>query len=273
MKAWFSIVSCLLAGVLGMSEARADKLPVPADSPTLAAIVARGELRVGLEAGYMPFEMRDRTGEIIGFDVDMAKLMARELGVKVHLVNTQWDGIIPALLTEKFDILMSGMTITAERAEQVQFSDPYIIIGQSLLINPKLKDQIHSYQDLDDSKWRIATKLGTSGELAAAKFMPKATIHKFETEADAVMDVRSGRSDAFVYDFPYNAVYVAQNPGQVIHLPTPFTHEPLGFGMRKDDPAMVGWVNQFLARAKADGAYQALYGKWFERSAWLKLLN
>src|SRR3546814_3295150 len=94
----------------------------------------RSELRVGVEAGYMPFEMRDRKGKIIGFDVDLARLMARYMGVRLTLVNTQWDGIIPALMTDKFDIMMGGMTITPERNLQVNFADPYIVIGHTVLI-------------------------------------------------------------------------------------------------------------------------------------------
>ena len=81
----------------------------------LDEIQKRGTLRVGLEPGYMPFELTSKKGEIIGFDVDMAKRMAKAMGVKLELVSTAWDGIIPALLTDKFDIIMSGMTLTQER--------------------------------------------------------------------------------------------------------------------------------------------------------------
>src|SRR5258706_7508683 len=104
------------------------------EKSTLNQVLRRGELRVGTEAGYMPFEMRDKQGNIIGFDIDLAKKMASVLKVKVTFVNTQWDGIIPALLTDKFDILMGGMTITAERNVQVNFSKPYVVIGQPGLL-------------------------------------------------------------------------------------------------------------------------------------------
>ncbi|WP_428313369.1 transporter substrate-binding domain-containing protein [Hydrocarboniphaga sp.] len=239
----------------------------------LKQIRARGELKVGLEAGYMPFEMRDKRGGIIGFDVDMAKLMARKLGVKLTLVNTQWDGIIPALLTSKFDVLMSGMTITEERAKQVDFSDPYIVIGQSILIQPKLAATVKSVADLNDPKYIVVTKLGTTGDVAASEFLPHATIQKFETEAEAILQVRGGRASAFVYDLPYNAVYAARNPGQLVLLPKPFTREELGWAIRKGDPEWRAWLNEFLAGAHADKAYDALYGKWFERTAWLRLVN
>src|SRR5258706_1429994 len=140
-----------------------------AESPTLDAIKQRGELRVGLEAGYMPFEMLDKGGEIIGFDIDLAHHMARKLGVKLNVVNQGWDGIIPALLTGKFDVTLGGMTITAERARKVEFCDPYITIGQTVLLNHKLAGRIKSVGDLDRPEFTVLTKLGTTGDIAARK--------------------------------------------------------------------------------------------------------
>jgi polar amino acid transport system substrate-binding protein len=240
------------------------------ESSALNQVIKRGELRVGLEAGYMPFEMRDKKGDIIGFDVDLARVMAKYMGVKLTLVNTQWDGIIPALLTDKFDLLMGGMTITPERNLQVNFCDPYVVIGQSVLLAQKNKDVITSYEQLNDAKYTIATKLGTTGDLAAHRFMPKAKIRQYETEAEGALEARNGRADAFVYDLPYNVVYSAQYPGALIHLATPFTREPLGWAVRKGDPDFINWLNNFLRVIKDDGTYDALYGKWFEKTVWLQ---
>ena len=100
---------------------------------TLDEIQKRGKLRVGMEPGYMPFELKNQKGEIIGFDVDMANRMAKAMGVELELVDTAWDGIIPALLTGKFDVIMSGMTLTQERNMSINFAPPYIVIGQSIL--------------------------------------------------------------------------------------------------------------------------------------------
>ena len=104
---------------------------------TLNKILQRGVLRVGMEPGYMPFEMKDKKGNIIGFDVDIAKAMAKAMGVKLELVPTAWDGIIAALLTDKFDILMSGMTVTQERNLKINFANPYISVGQTIIAAEK----------------------------------------------------------------------------------------------------------------------------------------
>ena len=133
---------------------------------TLTEIQKRGKLRVGMEPGYMPFELTNKKGEIIGFDVDMAKRMAKAMKVELELVSTAWDGIIPALLTDKFDILMSGMTLTQERNLTVNFAEPYILIGQTILLKKELAGEVKSYKDLNNAKYHVASKLGTTGEQA-----------------------------------------------------------------------------------------------------------
>lgn len=241
----------------------------PSDSPTLQQVQARGELRVGLEVGYMPFEMVDKSGEVIGFDIDLARLMARKLGVKLKIVNQGWDGIIPALLTGKFDVTLGGMTITPERAKRVDFSDPYLTIGQTVLLRRKLAGTITRHEQLNDPKYRVLSKLGTTGEIAMRKHFPKAQLRTFEHQSEAAVEVRNGRADAFVYDLPFNLVMASQFPQALVHLDQPFTHEDLGWAIRKGDPALRAWLNEFLAGLKQDGTYPALYKKWFESSAWL----
>ena len=243
------------------------------DDSTLNAILKRGELRVWLETGYMPFEMRTKSGDVIGFDVDIAKQMARAMGVELTIVNTAWDGIIPALLTNKFDILMSGMTITPERNLQVNFTDPYLVIGQSVLIRSALEGTIKSYRDLNSDDYTIVTKLGTTGEIAARRYLSRAKILTFESESEAALEVRNNRADAFVYDFPYNAIFVGQNPDGIAHLDEPFTYEPLGWAVRKGDPDFINWLNNFLNQIRGDGTYDALYKRWFESTRWMKDVN
>jgi polar amino acid transport system substrate-binding protein len=268
---FFGKAAVVLLSLLALNARASD--PSVWEQSTLNEIIKRGELRVGLETGYVPFEMRDKRGNIIGFDIDLAKKMASVLKVKVTFVNTQWDGIIPALLTDKFDILMSGMTITSERNVQVNFAQPYIVIGQTILLAKKDADKVKSYKDLNDPKYIIATKLGTTGEIATRRYLPRATIRTFETEADGALEVRNGQADAFIYDLPFNAVYIAQYSGELIHLKEPFTKEPLGWAVRKGDPDFLNWLDNFLAEIHNDGTYDVLYQRWFEGSDWLKNLN
>ncbi len=238
---------------------------------TLEQILQRGELRVGFEAGYMPFEMTDKNGNFVGFDIDIAKEMAQALGVKFVPVNTAWDGIIPSLITEKFDIIMSGMTVTQERNLKINFADPNIVVGQTILINKKHKGAIKSYKDLNDPKYTVTSKLGTTGEQAVKRVIPKATYKSFETEPEAALEVVNGKADAFVYDLPYCVVFMAQQgAGKLVFLDTPFTYEPLAWAVRKGDPDFINWLNNFLKQIKNDGRYDKVYDKWIKNTDWIK---
>lgn len=236
---------------------------------TLEEILRRGELRVGFEAGYLPFEMTDKKGNFVGFDIDMAKEMAKAMGVKFVPVNTAWDGIIPALLTKKFDIIMSGMTITQERNLKINFCDPYIVVGQTILLNKKHEGAVKSYKDLNDPKYIVTSKLGTTGEQAVKRMIPKATYKSFETETEAALEVVNGKADAYVYDQPNCVVFMAeQGKDKLVFLDEPFTYEPLAWAVRKGDPDFINWLNNFLRQYKNDGRYEVLYNKWIKSTDW-----
>jgi polar amino acid transport system substrate-binding protein len=238
---------------------------------TLNEIVQRGELRVGLEPGYMPFEMKDKKGNIIGFDVDMAKEMAKSMGVKLKLIPTAWDGIIAGLITGKYDIIMSGMTVTQERNLKINFANPYVSVGQTMVVSKKIDAMTKNWKDIDDPKYTIATKLGVTGEIATRKMFKKAKIRTFETEADAAQEVLNGNADALVYDKPYNVLFIAQKGGSnIVHWDNDLTYEPLGWAVRKGDPDMLNWLNNFLNQMKGDGRYDDIYNKWLVDSDWLK---
>ena len=238
---------------------------------TLNDIIKRGELRVGFEAGYLPFEMADKQGNFIGFDIDMAKEMAKAMGVKFVPVNTAWDGIIPALVTKKFDIIISGMTITQERNLKINFADPYIIVGQTILLNKKHEGVVKSYKDLNDPKYTVTSKLGTTGEQAIKRMIPRANYKSFEVESEAALEVLTGKADATIYDLPFCATFMAQQgKGNLIFLDEPFTYEPLAWAVRKGDPDFLNWLDNFLRQIKNDGRYDRIYNKWIKSTEWIK---
>lgn len=241
---------------------------------TLNKVLQRGELRIGTDAGYMPFIMKDKKGRYIGFEVDLAKRMAKEMGVKLKIVNIPFDGIIGGLLSDKFDMIISGMTITQTRNLKVNFSDPYLVIGQSILVTKETKKQIKTFKDLDRENFIIATKTGVTGELVARKLFKKAKIITFDTESDAVNEVSSGKANAFIYDQPYNVLYMAKKQNsQLVHLDKPVTYEPLGIAIKKGDPDMLNWLNAFIRQIQGDklvGFYDKIYKKWFIETNWIK---
>ncbi|MBD3307408.1 transporter substrate-binding domain-containing protein [candidate division KSB3 bacterium] len=269
-KRVISGIVCVVMCLMLIPMAVADDIEL-AKKSTLEEILKRGELLVGLEAGYLPFEMADKKGDIVGFDIDVAKEMAKAIGVKLTLVNTAWDGIIPALLTKKFDIIISGMTITQERNLKVNFADPYIVIGQTILLNKRNEGKVQSYKDLNDPQYVVTSKLGTTGEQAIQRYMPKATYRSFEDSAQAALEVLNGNADAMVYDFPFCVSFMArQGEGNLIFLDEAFTYEPLAWAIRKGDPDFMNWLNNFLRQLKNDGRYDRIYNKWIKSTDWIE---
>ena len=264
---WLALTAAMVFAFAGVAAGADIEL---AKKSTVEDILKRGELRVGFEAGYVPFEMTDKNGRFVGFDIDMAKEMAKAMGVKFVPVNTAWDGIIPALLSNKFDIIMSGMTVTQERNLKVNFADPYIIVGQTILLNKKHEGTVGSYRDLNDAKYTVTSKLGTTGEQAVKRHIPKAEYKSFETETEAFLEVLNGKADAYVYDLP-NCVYLyaQQGEGKVVFLDEPFPYEPLAWAVNKGDPDLLNWLDNFLRQVKNDGRYERIYNKWIKGTDWM----
>ena len=292
----FKIIFAILLSWLGLGQWNAPALAADVElskDSTLEGIVRRGELRIGLEVGFMPFEMIDkRSGvrqkeirhggfrrkgrqlSLIGFDIDMGIEMAKALGVKPVFVDTLWPSIIPALNLGRFDIIFGGMSVTESRKQKVDFADPFMTVGQTVLLNAKHKKAVTSYKDLNDPKFVVVSKPGTTGEEAVKNMIPKATYETVDTEIDGGMRVLEGTADAFVYDFPFNAVFSAMHPSdQLIFLDTPFTKEPIAWAIRKNDPDFLKWLNNFLKEIKQDGRFEKMYDKWFENTDWFKYVR
>jgi len=236
------VMILMVVGLWGIPALAAD-VAFSKDS-TLAGIIQRGELRIGLEAGFMPFEMIDtRSGlrqkeirhgglrqrggrqlSLMGFDIDIGIEMANALGVKPVFVDTLWTSIIPALKLGRFDIIFGGMSVTEARQTQVDFADPFMTVGQTVLLNARHEKAVKSYKDLDDSMYTVVSKPGTTGEAAVLKMIPRATYMPVNTEMDGATRVLEGKADAFVYDLPFNAVFKAMHSSEsLIFLDEPFT--------------------------------------------------
>jgi len=269
----FGLAVFLFAGIFFSTTAMGADIEL-AKKSHVEKILQRGELRVGFESGYVPFEMTDKKGNFIGFDMDFGRRLAKSMGVKFVPVNTAWDGIIPALMTDKFDIIMGGMTITQERNLKILFADPYIVVGQSILLNKKHEGKVLSYKDLNDPKFILTSRMGTTGEQAIKRLIPKATYKGFESEAEAGLEVINGKADALVYDLPFcGFLYGSQGRGKTVFLNEPFTYEPLAWAINKGDPDFLNYLNNFLRQSKGDGFYEKVYDKWIIGSDWKKELQ
>lgn len=274
---WLSLIALLgLAILLPACSSQAPEVKNPQTDafPTIRRIQEAKKLRVGTGAGYFPFEMIDKQGKMVGFDMDMAQAMADAMKVELEVVDFKdFDAIIPALGAGQIDMIVAGMTITPERALAVNFSRPYFTSGQAVLVNMKHKGTVKSYADLDKADIVIVTEQGTTGDIAAQRTFKTATIRPMKGGNEATLDVCNGNSDAFVYDQSLIAVQSQLHKECVYGLLEPFTSEKYGIPVRAGEADLLQWTNTFLDTYVDSDAYKASYSRWFEEGEWLKEVN
>jgi polar amino acid transport system substrate-binding protein len=235
---------------------------------TVEKIVRSGVLRVGMDI-YLPWAMKDKNGKLIGFEIDVATRLAEDMGVKVEFVPTTWSGIIPALLTGKFDVIIGGMGITAKRALQVNFTNPYEYSGMSIVAHREKAAGFDSLESFNSPDVEIAVKLGTTAAAAAKKYLPKATLRMFDSEPQAYQELRNGKVHAVVGSAPRPA-FEAVDYSETLFLPIEgtFTREPIGFALRKGDPDTLTFFNSWITIATTEGWLEERHAYWFGTKDW-----
>ena len=236
-------------------------------------IMKRGVLKVGMST-FVPWAMKDKTGKLIGFEIDVATQLAADMGVKIEFIPTKWAGIIPALLTGKFDVIIGGMSIRPDRNLKVNFSIPYDYAGQSLAANKKLAAGFSRLEDFNRSDVVIAARLGSTAADAANKFMPNAQKKFFDDEAQVIQEVVNGRAHAAVASAPLPAFQAIKYPDQLfMPIPGTFTKEPIGFAVRKGDFDTLNYFNNWIRFVEAKGLLAERKHYWFETKDWEGMLK
>jgi len=214
---------------------------------------------VGTNAEYPPFESVDDSGNIIGFDPDLMAAIAEAAGFEVEYVNTRWDGIFVALASGEFDAVISAATITEERAQTVDFSDPYFNAGQMVAV--KMGSDIMGPEDLGGK--RVGVQLGTTGDIWSSE-NTDAEVVRYDEITLAFQALAQGDVDAVVNDGPTSAEIIRANPEMGVTLVgEPFTDELYGVAVNKDLPDVLAAINEGLAAVRASGQYDEIYDKWF----------
>jgi polar amino acid transport system substrate-binding protein len=236
-------------------------------------VIKRGILRVGMST-FVPWAMKDKTGKLIGFEIDVASRLAEDMGVKVEFVPTKWAGIIPALLTGKFDAIIGGMSVRPDRNLKVNFSIPYDYAGQSLVANKELANGFTGLKDFDRPDVVISARLGSTAADAANKFMPKAKKRFFDDEAQVIQEVINGRAHAAVASAPLPAFQAIKYPDKLfLPFQGTFTKEPIGFAVRKGDFDTLNYFNNWIRVTDAKGWLAERKHYWFETKDWEDMLK
>ncbi len=262
MKLLRASIALLLGLIVTMPSLAKDSIS------SLEQIKQRGTLRVGMST-FVPWAMRDKQGELIGFEIDVAKRLAADSGLKVEFVPTAWDGIIPALLAKKFDVIIGGMSVTPERSKSVLFSDPYSHSGVQVAANRQLASGFSSYADFNSRRVKIAARRGASTVQVARELFPKAKILQFDDDTQAFQEVLNGNAHAVIASSPKPEQEAIKNQ-QKLFLPF---NERLSkgneaFAVRLGEQDKQAFFNQWIAARTKDGWLNERYEYWFSTLDW-----
>lgn len=220
--------------------------------------------KVGTEPTFAPFEMTDeKTGAIIGFDIDLIKAIAADQGFKVEIVNLGFDGLIPAVQTGNINIVASGMSITDARKKEVDFSEPYIDAGLAIAVAEK-NTTITGKDGLKGKK--VAVQIGTTGAEKAEELKKAGLIKEiktFNTVDVVILELMNGGVDAIINDKPVTEAYISKQPGKIKIVGEVLESDSYGFAVKKGDSELLAKINAGLKKIKENGKYAELQKKYF----------
>jgi len=223
---------------------------------TLCACSRSNKLIIGTDATYPPFEYVDENGQISGVDIEVGREIGKALGREVEFKNINFDGLITALRTGSIDLVLSSMTATPERRKSIDFSEPYVTTGLSILA---AKDStLQNAADLKTAGRKIVVRLGTTGETWARQNLNEAKIIALDADVSCVMEVVNGNVDAWIYDQLSIMNYQAKHAEKTRALLTPLREEVWAVGLKQGNDELKAKVNEVLARMRSDGSFTKL---------------
>lgn len=227
---------------------------------SLQRVKDSGKLTIGLDDSYPPMEFRDDNNNLVGFDIDLGSALAKKLGVKLEVTTTDFNGILLALKSGKFDAIISALSMTEERKKEIDFVGPYIDGGQ-IIVTRKGDDSIKTKDDLKGKI--LSAQLGSTGEQAAMKIQGAKEVKKYDKVTEAFHDLAIGRTNALIVDGQVGGYYTKKDSSKYKILSERLTKEPEGIGVKKEDKELKEALQKALDELKADGTLSKLSIKWF----------
>ena len=232
-----------------------------ADEGLLKQVKQRG-LNVGLEGTYPPFSFQDKDGKLAGFEVDFANALGAQLGVKVNLQPTKWDGMLAALESKRLDVVINQVTISEERKKKYDFSQPYTVSGIQALAKKETAGQIQKASDLAGKK--VGVGLGSNYEQWLKANVPQAVVKTYDDDPTKYQDLRAGRIDAILVDRFAALDLIKQTNGALALAGAPFAREESGIAVRKGNEDLLNALNQAIDEMRKNGTLAKISQKWFQ---------
>jgi polar amino acid transport system substrate-binding protein len=273
MHRFFLHVLCALALAACASPTSTGSRDSSSSPTRLQGILDSGELRIGLSGDQPPLNMTNKSGEIIGLEVDLMNALARSMGMNPKFVVKPFADLLPALDRGDVDLVISGMTITPERNARFAFAGPYFISGKSVLTKSETIANVDSVTKLDDPARTYAALAGSTSEMFVRSVLPQAKLVSTQDYSSAVQMVLNDEVEAMVADFPICQLAVLQHPEAGLStLIQPFTIEPLGIALPADDPLLVNLIENYLNTLENSGLLTQFKAKWFSDGSWISEL-
>lgn len=237
----------------------------------IESIKKRGAIKIGLSI-FTPWSMRDKNGELIGFELDVGTKLAEDMGVEAEFIPTAWDGIIPALVSGKFDVIISGMTTTPQRNLTINFTDPYAFSGLTILANTEMTQGM-AIEDFNSSDVTFAARRGATPATLIAEMFPEAELLLFDEDGASTQEVLNGKAHATMAAEPTPSAEARRYP-DVLNVPfkTAFSATGESFGLRKSDPDALNFFNNWINIHTRNGWLKERNDYWFRGSDWADLV-
>ncbi len=272
MRKWIIVFASLLLFLGGCAQTNSNTANASA-SPVIDRILQRGELVVGMAGSMPPLNMTTKEGELIGYEVDLARAMATAMGVRAKLEVIPFAELLPALQSGKIDLILSNMTITPGRNLKVAFVGPYFTSGKAFMTKIKTIAMADEASDIDVKNTKLVVLKGSTSQAFVEKAIPDATLVTAKDYDEAVDMVLQDKVHAMVADYPICVVSIFRYPNKgLLTVVTTLTYEPIGVGVPAGDPLLVNWVENFMGIAEETGLLGELKEKWLLRADWLHRL-
>ena len=241
--------------------------------PALDRIVNKGELVVGTSGDYPPFSAKSKDGKLMGFDVDLAGMIADSMDVKVKVVQIPFSDLLSSLESGKIDMVVSAMTITPKRNLKFAFVGPYFVSGQALLTTRETAIKASAIKDINKADFAIAVPAGTTSELIAKKYLTSAKLTITKNMDEAAKLLLAGKVKAVLTDNATAAVESFRYGDKGLISTGAMTFEPIGIAVPGNDPLFTNFLENLIGTLKAGGELDALTEKWFKNPSWVKDLQ
>ncbi|MBW2442190.1 MAG: transporter substrate-binding domain-containing protein [Deltaproteobacteria bacterium] len=276
MKKRFSITIAMISVALLMCSTMAisaeDVKKELRESSTIEKIIRSGKMRVGMST-FVPWAMQDKNGKWIGFEIDVATQLAKDMGVKVEFVPTKWEGLIPSLLTGKFDLIIAGMTGTPQRALKINFTEPYDFSEMHMVAHKEVAAGFKTVADFNKPEVTILCRNGTTAVPAAKRVLPNAQLRLFSENGPMVQELLNGKAHAIVASAPEPAQHSIKYADTLFFIDESMANEPISIGVPKGDPDTIAYLNNWIIVTRNKGFFQEKVSYWWKSMDWQSLIE